>query len=54
MFATVAKELYLQVKIEAEREAQEEKKLVPKPPGDKVTIGEGGKDKKPVKKGGCC
>lgn len=54
VFATVAKELYLQVKIEAEREAQEEKKPVSKPPGDKVTIGDGGKDKKPVKKGGCC
>ena len=40
VFATVAKELYLQVKMEAEREAQEEQKQkVPKPLGDKVTIG---------------
>ena len=39
VFATVAKELYLQVKMEAEREAQEEKK-VPKPIGDKVKIGD--------------
>ena len=54
VFATVAKELYLQVKIEAEREAEEEKPK-PKPPtGEKVTIGNGGKDQKPVKKGGCC
>ncbi len=54
VFATVAKELYLQVKIEAEREAEEEKPKPKQPTGEKVTIGNGGKDQKPVKKGGCC